>query len=340
MQSRMTVAILSDIHYAGAAERQRTNYQNQGITSPALRVLINLYRRYIWLRDPFAHNHLLDHFIERARGADLVVANGDYSCDSAFVGVSDDAAFSSAAECLGKLRTSFGGRFRATFGDHEIGKRMMGGKNGGLRLASYHRARSGLGLETTWRADYGQYVLIGVMSTLLGLPVFESETLENEREEWRQLREDHFGEIRRVFEDINPQQRIILFCHDPTALPFLGQEPAVRQRFGQIERTVLGHLHSNLVLMKSRILAGMPPISFLGHTPRRLSKALRMARHWRPFNVFLCPSLAGIELLKDGGFCTMELDPTGREPARFCLHRFGRKLINASSERAPGTLAT
>lgn len=330
MQSRMTVAILSDIHYAGAAERKRTNYQNEGVTSPALRLLINFYRRYIWLRDPFAHNHLLDEFVERTRGADFVVANGDYSCDSAFIGVSDEAAYASASECLGKLKATFAGRFQATFGDHEIGKRMMGGKNGGLRLASYERARAGLGLEPVWRVEFGQYVFVGVVSTLLAFPIYESEALEYERNDWHQLREEHLEEIRRVFENIQPRQRIILFCHDPTALPFLGQEQAVRKKLGQIERTVLGHLHSNAVLVKSRILAGMPPISFLGHTPRRLSRALRLARQWRPFKVFLCPSLAGIELLKDGGFCTLELEPAGAQPARFCVHRFGREVINAS----------
>ena len=31
----------------------------------------------------------------------LVIANGDYSCNTASVGVSDDAAFQSARECLG-----------------------------------------------------------------------------------------------------------------------------------------------------------------------------------------------------------------------------------------------
>lgn len=332
MQSRMTVAVLSDVHYAGAAERTRVNYQNEGITSPTLRLLINLYRRYVWLRDPFAHNHLLDHFLEQAQGADFVVANGDYSCDSAFVGVSDEAAFSSAAECLGKLRLAFPGKFQATFGDHEIGKRMMGGKNGGLRLASYERARSGLHLDPVWRKDFGHYVFIGVVSTLLAFPVYESEALEEERGDWRRLRTEHLEEIRRSFETIQPHQRIILFCHDPTALPFLGEEPAVQARFAQIERTILGHLHSNLILRKSRILAGMPPISFLGHTTRRLSRALRMARQWTPFKVLLCPSLAGLEILKDGGYYTVNLDLNGAESAQFCLHRFGRRLINARAK--------
>jgi hypothetical protein len=291
--------------------------------------LIHLYRRYIWLRDPFAHNHLLDRFIDQTRAADLVIANGDYSCDSAFVGVSDDAACASAAECLGKLRQNFPRNFQATFGDHEIGKRMMGGAKGGLRLQSFHRARSELELQPTWSIEAGRYVLMGVVSTLLAFPVYESESLVEERPEWQELRQQHLERIRQMFRAVKPDQKVILFCHDPTALPYLGQEKAVQEKWNQIERTVLGHLHSNIVLMKSHLLAGMPPISFLGHTPRRLSLALRKARQWRPFNVLLCPSLAGVELLKDGGFYTVELDREASKPARFQLHRFGRRIIKS-----------
>ena len=58
----------------------------------------------------------------------------------------------------------------------------------------------------------------------------------------------------------------------------------------------------------------MPPIRFLGNTVRRLSTALNEARRWRPFHVRLCPALAGIELLKDGGYCTLEIDPEARQP--------------------------
>ena len=65
----------------------------------------------------------------------------------------------------------------------------------------------------------------------------------------------------------------------------------------------------------------MPPVRFLGHTVARLSHALNQARYWRPFNVRLCPALAGVELLKDGGYCTLELDPEARQPSRFRFHR-------------------
>jgi hypothetical protein len=116
----------------------------------------------------------------------------------------------------------------------------------------------------------------------------------------------------------------LLFCHDPTALPFLWRDETVRPKLSQVEQTIIGHLHSNLIFWKSRWLAGMPTIPFLGHTTKRLSTALREARYWRPFNVRLCPSLAGVELLKDGGFYTAELDSDARQPARFQLHRIAR----------------
>jgi hypothetical protein len=164
-------------------------------------------------------------------------------------------------------------------------------------------------------------VLLGVVSTLLALPVFEPDTLPSERPEWERLRAAHLAEIRRAFSSLDPGQRVLLFCHDPSALPFLWAEETVRARLPQIEQTIIGHLHSNLVLWQSRILAGMPPIGFMGHTIKRLSTALHDARHWRPFKVRLCPALAGIQLLKDGGFYTAELDPEGHQPAQFRLHR-------------------
>jgi hypothetical protein len=117
----------------------------------------------------------------------------------------------------------------------------------------------------------------------------------------------------------------LLFCHDPTALPFLWREPPVHARLDQVEQTIIGHLHSNLVLWKSRLLAGMPAIHFLGHTAKRLSTALHEGRYWKDFRVRLCPSLAGIELLKDGGFYTARLDPNAVQPIKFTFHRLARR---------------
>jgi hypothetical protein len=170
----------------------------------------------------------------------------------------------------------------------------------------------------------GRYVLMGIASSLVALPVYAAETLTGERPAWHQLREIHLAEIRRAFAALRPEQLVLLFCHDPTALPFLGRDDTVRAKLPQIAQTIIGHLHSRMIFRTARWLAGMPVIRFLGHTPRRLSAALNEARHWRPFNVRLCPSLAGTELLKDGGYCSLELDLEGREPPRFRFHPLRR----------------
>ena len=132
------------------------------------------------------------------------------------------------------------------------------------------------------------------------------------------------AEIKGAFESIGSDRRIILFAHDPTALPFLWRETAVQKRIGQIERTVIGHLHTNMVLRRSTMLAGMPRIAFLGHAIRRMSTALNEARLWRPFNVLLCPSLAGSELYRDGGYFMAKLDVKENLPATFSFHKIHR----------------
>jgi len=320
MSNTARLAIISDIHYAGPAEAARRGTIFRPITNPLRRWLVKQHRRWIWLHDPFGHNHLFERFLAEVDSPDLVVANGDYSCDSAYVGVMDDAAFQSASLCLGKLRTRFGPNLRVTIGDHEIGKKMLAAREGGLRLASLRRSQQHLGLDPFWQMELGRYVLIGVTSTLVGLPVFESETLPDELPEWRQLRAEHLERIRSAFDALRPEQRVLLFCHDPTALPFLAQHEAVRPRLAQIANAVIGHLHSSSLLKQSFRLAGIPPIHFLGHTPRRITLALREARWWKCFNVVLCPSPAGIQLLKDGGYLTVELDLDAARPPRFECH--------------------
>jgi hypothetical protein len=117
---------------------------------------------------------------------------------------------------------------------------------------------------------------------------------------------------------------MLLFCHDPTALPYLWRESSVRRKLDQIEQTMIGHLHSKLIFWKSRLLAGMPVIRFLGGNVQRMTTALNEARKWREFRARLCPALAGIELLNDGGFLTAELDPAARAPIQFRLHPLPR----------------
>jgi hypothetical protein len=326
MAGHRTLGILSDIHYASAAEQARGNdYELRNVANPMLRVLAKAYRRHIWLREPMSHNDLLDRFLAQAGDFDFGIANGDYSCDSANVGASDDAAWQSMRECLAKLQGNFGDRLRATYGDHELGRMGLVGRRGGMRLASWERLGQEPGLPPFWKLEIGNYVLLGIVSSLVALPIFEADTLPAERPKWQQLRDEHMALIRETFEALGPEQRVLLFCHDPTALPFLWREEAVRVKLPQLEQTIIGHLHSRLILWKSGWLAGMPKIGFLGHTAKRLSAALNEAQFWRPFHVRLCPAIAGIQLLKDGGYLSADLDLEAKRPATFQFHRLACK---------------
>ena len=115
--------ILSDVHYAGPLEQKRSRYETRSVDHPAARMVLNIYRRYIWLRDPFAHNHLLPALCHQAGEVDHVIGNGDFSCDSAFIGVSDPAARQSAELCLGYLRERYGEKFQPVLGDHAFERR-------------------------------------------------------------------------------------------------------------------------------------------------------------------------------------------------------------------------
>ena len=325
MSRKFALAILSDIHYACAAEQAAgDDYEYRGLANPLLRWTVRLYRHHIWMRYPLRHNAQLDRFLAHVGPVDYVIANGDYAVNTAASGVSDAAVRQSAQECLGKLRRQFGDKLIAGFGDHELGKLPLFGRRGGMRLASWRSAVDALGLRPFWKLELGNYILMGVVSSLVALPVFEDDMLPDEQSAWEELRAGHIAEIRAAFAALQPQQRVLLFCHDPTALPFLWREDIVRGKLAHVEQTIIGHLHSNLLLRKSKLLAGMPVIRFLGHSIRRMSMGLNEARLWRPFHVRLCPSLAGIELLKDGGYLTAELDAEAERPARFQFHGLRR----------------
>ena len=322
---RKSVVIISDIHYAADAECACGNdYELRAIRHPLLRALVSIYRHYFWMRHPLEQGRQLDRFLSRKVNADFLVANGDYTCDTGFVGVSHGAAAQSVQECLGKLHERYGGRARFVMGDHELGKLGTFGGNGGMRLASWRCATEQLGLQPFWQLAVGHYRLVGVNSSLLALPAHQGDTLPDEWPEWLRLREAHLAEIRAAFDTLQPEQRVILFCHDPTALPFLWREEPVRRKLDQVEQTIIGHLHTRLILWKSRLLAGIPRINFLGKSVQRFSSALHEAHLWRPFRVRLCPALAGIQLLNDGGYYLMEIDPAATQPAQFTFHPLPR----------------
>ena len=312
--------ICSDIHYASEQEKARGGYELNAISNPLQRLVVRTFRNFVWLRDPFEHNHLIEQVLNPGVEPDIVVANGDFSCDSAFIGVSDPASQESAREVLEKLRRRFGEKFHATFGDHELGKRTLAGGRGGMRLASWHAAQEQLGLKPFWIRRIQPYVLIGITSSLVALPVYAKETLPEELPGWEELRKEHLSQIQQTFAGVQPGEKVILFCHDPTALPFLHDDEIVAKHLHCIERTIIGHLHTPIVLWESRLLAGMPQITFMGNAVRRMSRALNQARKWKPFKVLLCPSLAGVQIRKRGGYYTTDLMPNAREELDFRFH--------------------
>lgn len=325
MSRRFSIAILSDVHYAGPREQaEGDDYETRIIENRLLRFALTVYRERIWLRHPLRQNGQLDRFLATVPAVDYVIANGDYSCNTSAFGLSEEGAMESARECVGKLRDRFGDRLRINLGDHELGKLRLMGKRGGLRLRSWERGLAELGVQPFWRIDLGNHVLFNCVSTLIALPVFERDTLPEERDAWLNLRQQHIAEVRAAFASLQPHQRVLFFCHDPSALPFLARDEVIRSKLPQIERTVIGHLHSNLYLRLSKLLAGLPVIRCCGHSLRRMSMALNEARHWKPFRVILCPSLAGIELLNDGGFFTVELEADAPVPAQFQFHPLRR----------------
>jgi hypothetical protein len=151
-------------------------------------------------------------------------------------------------------------------------------------------------------------------STLIGLPEFAPDCPPEDYETWNALRENHLETLRDSMESIGRNQRIIFFLHDPTAIPYLAGIPWVRARLHQVDATIIGHLHSPLILQMSRLLAGMPKIQGLGHTALKMSTALQKAREWKPFKVKLVPAPGGIEAWKKGGFGELTLDVSGQTP--------------------------
>jgi len=318
------ILVLSDVHYACEAEEARGEFEIEAVEDPVARAWVTAWMRHVWMRRPGPQNVLLDRFIRDAGDADLVVANGDHTVNSAFVGLSDPASLESARICLDKLRERHGDAFHATIGDHELGKNGFGVTCGGMRLESFRLAREALGLKPVWRTDLGGYALIGVTSSLLALPLYEAELHGDEAEGWRRLAREHAAEVVETFRGVAKDRRILLFCHDPSALPFLKELSGIRAAVGRIEATVIGHLHSGLIFEMAGLLSGFPRLPLPGAALKRINFGLNRARVWRDFRTRFCPCLAGIQLLGDGGYLEIKLDEEGETPARFQTHAWKR----------------
>lgn len=315
----MNLLVVSDLHFAGPQEQARRGHEARVMPNALARGFAHLWRHHCWLRDPFAHNDKLGRIIAVNPAPDLVVANGDFTIDSAYVGVSDDAALESAGLALAELRTAYGDRFLTTIGDHDLGKKSLFGGAGGPRWESLLRCERELGLSRFWRREFGHYVLFGLASTPLAWPVFEAEGLPAESAHWREAQANLQARITLEFARLPARARVLLFVHDPTALRFLWDLPEVRARLPQVERTIIGHLHTPAIWRAARLLAGMPRLNFLGVTARRLTTALNSAGCWKHFRIALCPAPTGCQALKDGGWLSLELPPDHR-PTKLIRH--------------------
>jgi len=72
--------LLSDIHYAAAAERARGNdYEIRVIQNPLVRAFARLYRNFIWMRHPLERGRQLDRFLAECGPAEHVIVNGDHA---------------------------------------------------------------------------------------------------------------------------------------------------------------------------------------------------------------------------------------------------------------------
>jgi len=161
MAATIRLAIVSDIHYASAREQARGNdYELRGIANPLLRRLLAIWRRFVWQREPLHQNYLLENFLARTGGRFCHRQRGLLMITPLYRSQRRCGVPECARSAWGNCVKPSERNLRATFGDHELGKLSFFGGQGGMRLASWHRAQQELGLEPFWRVEIGRYVLM------------------------------------------------------------------------------------------------------------------------------------------------------------------------------------
>jgi hypothetical protein len=243
---------------------------------------------------------------------DWVIANGDYGGDYGGIGVSDDATFHSAAGVIRAIRKVFHEQCRFVFGDHDLGKYSTLLRGGGIRLRSLELGEQRLGIPSFWHEVDEDYHLIGLNSSLITLDLFLPEALTHEIPEWERRRKQHVEEVSETFARLPGRSRILLFCHDPSALHALSHIRPVRNRIKQIEMTVIGHLHAPGLLKLARLV----PKSASQWRPkypvaRIIADGLKGVASWRMFKPVVCPSTFGAGHHLRGGVLLIEKDEQG-----------------------------
>jgi hypothetical protein len=335
----MRLAVISDCHVLGPIElvRHAETYQNLGqdLTPMRRRWRRGLYRvrRRFWnthpeMREVAFRNALLQ---VSEFDPDWVIANGDYGGDHGGVGVSDQATFESAARVVNIIRTLFAQRARFVFGDHDLGKYSTELREGGIRLNSLEIGERKLGIPSFWHERDEDFHLIGVNSSLFTLDLFLPEALASEIPAWRRLREEHIEHVSHAFDGLSDHARVLLFCHDPSALHALRHMPVVNRRLRQIEMTVIGHLHAPGLLKLARLVPAGSKWKPKYPVARIVAQGLEGVRSWKMFHPVVCPSTFGTGHHVRGGILFIEKNEDGRLVAR--RRRIQRRLTPSDMPR-------
>jgi len=320
----MRLAVISDIHVMGPGEHERHRDQVAAIGQDRRMAgrwwqkFLNSSRSRFWNWHPESrHDCFLRALTDmQSYHPDWVIANGDYGGDTHGVGLSDEATYESAAGVITLIREIFPDRCHFIFGDHDIGKYSTLLKEGGIRLASLDVGEQRLGIRSFWHEQVEEVHLIGVNSSLITLDYFLPEALTDEVPEWTRRRLEHEEKVRGAFASLPRKARVILFCHDPSALGVLGHLPEIRARLPAIELTVLGHLHEPRLLRLVQRLPRLPEWKPRYPVARIIAEGIRNARSWMDFKPVVCPSPFGTGHHITGGLLYVEKNAAGKIIAR------------------------
>lgn len=314
----MKVAVVSDLHVAGPGEHAETRESVRLLGHGEGRLRRRFRRGLNRVRDRFWHSHpesraacfvqALQHIYNY--GPDMLIANGDYAGDHSGMGLSDDHTYESVNHVVSLIREIFPERSRFNFGDHDIGKYNTVRRQGGIRLRSLERGVD-LGLESFWEIPCDNYLLMGVNSSLLTLELYLPEALPEEIDAWTAHREAHVQQIVERLRVIDEGSRIILFSHDPSAMGLLSTLPEIRARWPQIACTVVGHLHTPMLMGLTRMMRHVPVLKTNYPIARIVTHGARGAQDWKRFNPVVCPSTYGVGHHISGGILFLEADGRG-----------------------------
>jgi hypothetical protein len=330
----MRLAVLSDFHVLGPGELEKSEHAHQQLgvgLDPIRRTWRRgLYRvrRRLWNTHPeLRHAAFLKAVTEIDEyDPEWIIANGDYGGDTGGIGLSDAHTFESVSGVVDMLRERFEKRIRFIFGDHDLGKYSTVLREGGIRLESLELGEKKLGIPSFWHEIDDDIHLIGINSSLFTLDLFLPEALVDEIPEWRRRRDEHIAQVSHAFDGLPKNARVLLFCHDPSALAALSQVPVVIGRLSHIEMTVIGHLHAPGLLK----LAKFVPTRAKKWRPkypvaRILAHSLEGVQSWKMFKPVACPSTFGAGHHMHGGVLFIEKDERGKLVARRQRVKKGKK---------------